>query len=148
MSTPKYIVFTILSAFLLNGITGCSSLKKSSSGTHQKTEKETFFNHTSGGPTDQVLVNYIRTLPRLHVSGTTGNYQVVNQARATITGDKRPLFVIDGVRTGRDFNQVVGIVQLQRISSIKYITLSQATFKYGEEGGNGVVEIHYSKMNN
>jgi len=148
MSINKPIFCILFSLLIPLSINGCSAFEKSNSGSGHPEEKQTLFKHNSGGPTDQVLVNYIRTLPRLEVRGSSGNYEVINNARATLTGDKRPLFVVDGVRTGRDFNVVTNIVQLQRISSIRFLTLSQASFKYGGEGNNGVIEINYIGLNN
>jgi len=140
--------FSLLLIFISFGLISCSALKKSSSGAKYPDKEKSYFLHNSSGPADQVLANYIRTLPRLEVRGISGNYEVINSARATLTGDKRPLFVVDGVRTGRDFNVVTNIVQLQRVSSIKFLTLNEASFKYGGEGKNGVIEINYIGLNN
>lgn len=148
MSAFKMHLFIFLLIPISFGLISCSAFNKSSSGTNFSEKKKSYFLHNSSGPTGQVLANYIRTLPRLDVRGSSGNYEVINNARATLTGDKRPLFVVDGVRVGRNFNLVTNIIQLQRVSSIRFLTLSEATFKYGGDGNNGVIEINYFGLKN
>jgi len=128
------------------GLGACTGTKKGSSGSDESPKR--LFDSNRGGPTDQILANYLRTIPRLKVSGSPGNYFVTNSVSSTFQGDKRPLFVLDGVQVGRDFNRITSMVQLQSISSIEFIRANQATFKYGEAGRNGVVMINYASSEN
>jgi len=127
-------------------VVACSTTKEGSSGSEEASQK--LFEGSRAGPTDQILVNYLRTISRLKVSGSPGNYFVVNRVSSTLEGDKRPLFVVDGVQMGRDFNRITNVVQLQSISSIEFVRANQATFKYGEAGRNGVVMINYVGSDN
>lgn len=86
---------------------------------------------------------YMRRLSGVRVRGS-GASAVVNIRGAnasTIQSDPRPLFVIDGVRAGRNFGRVYNMVNMQQVSQIRVIKLSRATILYGHEGSNGVIEI-------
>lgn len=127
-------------------LSACTGAKNSTSGNDEAPQK--LFDGNRAGPTDQILANYLRTISRLQVSGSPGNYFVTNRVSSTLQGDKRPLFVVDGVQMGRDFNRITNLVQLQSISSIEFLRANQATFKYGEAGRNGVVMINYIGSDN
>jgi len=142
----KITVTTLMTLFIFLFAVACSTTKEGASGNNQESKR--LFDGTRAGPTDQVLVNYLRTISRLKVSGSPGNYFITNRVSSTFQGDKRPLFVVDGVQMGRDFNRITNVVQLQSISSIEFLKANQATFKYGEGGRNGVVMINYVGSDN
>lgn len=83
------------------------------------------------------LANYIDTLPRLSVNGTN----VVNTSRSTVEGTPNPLFVIDGVQIGRDFGQVLRLLDQNQQVKVDFLTSSRATTRYGEAAKNGVIII-------
>lgn len=83
------------------------------------------------------LANHINTLPRLTVRGDN----VINTTANTIEGTPNPLFVIDGVQMGRDFGQILQVLDQNKEVIVEFLSSSRATTRYGEEGRNGVIII-------
>lgn len=86
------------------------------------------------------LTDYISRLAgvQVHGSGPTASVQIrgVNSFNLTTS----PLFVLDGVRVGRDLTQVYGLVNMHEVNSIRVLRGYEAAI-YGVEGGNGVIVI-------
>lgn len=84
------------------------------------------------------LSNHINSLPRLTVS----NNVVINTSVSSFENSPSPLFVIDGIQMGREFSQILQVLDQNQKVSVEFITSSRATTRYGEEGRNGVLVIN------
>lgn len=105
-------------------------------------------NNRSGG--NEVLVDnpnlglevYINRLSGVNVRGSGQSSSIdIRGGSSTIESDPRPLFVIDGIRVGRDFSRVYRLVDMHNVNSVRVLKMSRATILYGHEGSNGVIEI-------
>lgn len=89
----------------------------------------------------KTLDAYLKNLAGVSVYGSGPGAAVRLRGSASIQLNTAPLFVIDGVRVGRDFGTVYNMVQMSNVDSVKIIRSSRATIVYGQEGGFGVIEI-------
>lgn len=80
------------------------------------------------------LLEVLQRLPGVFVDQSRG-YSTV-----TVRGGV-PLFVVDGVRVGRGYPSVAGLVTGPEILSVELLTSPSETVMYGREGGNGVILI-------
>lgn len=87
------------------------------------------------------LTEYLRRIPGVQVTGQGASARVTIRGINTILGDPTPLFVIDGVRVGRNFDRVYTFVNMHNVTSIEVLKGPEAS-TYGVEGGNGVIIIH------
>lgn len=69
----------------------------------------------------------------------------MNQSNS-ISLDTRPLYVVDGVMIGHDYDRANSLVIPTQIRSIKIKKSLSETAIYGEDGRNGVIEIR-TKVN-
>lgn len=123
-----------ISLLLLLAISvACSSSNKTSSAS--QSDKETIVLVKN-------LPRYIDKLPRLTVRGSGNSLQVINTSANTITGPSEPLFVLDGVQMGRSLSQLMRLLDENQSLSVKYLTTSRATVRYGEGGKNGVIILN------
>lgn len=134
----KYIILILCVTFSLL-TSGCVSSGSS-----------TGDNSRSRGGTEVLVDNpdlgldaYLRQLSGVRVSGSgsSARIDIRGAASSTIQAESRPLFVVDGIRVGRDFSRVYNIVNMKNVHSIKVIKMSRATVLYGHDGSNGVIEI-------
>ena len=82
----------------------------------------------------QTLLDILQRLPGVYTNGNRG-------ANAVTVRGGIPLFVLDGIRLGRGFTAVDGVVNVADISSVELLTSPTETAFYGREGGNGVIII-------
>lgn len=124
------IYLRIILILLLNILLACSISNKTS---------------TSGQDNKGTIVlakdlpRYIDKLSRLTVRGSGSNLQVINTSANTITGTSEPLFVLDDIQIGRNFSDVMQLLDENQALHVEYLTTRRATVRYGEEGKNGVI---------
>ncbi|MEM1120083.1 MAG: TonB-dependent receptor plug domain-containing protein [Bacteroidota bacterium] len=53
-----------------------------------------------------------------------------------------PLYVLDGIRLGRNYNRVVNSINVQEIKSVEVLRNVSETMIYGREGASGVILIN------
>ncbi|MFH5830901.1 TonB-dependent receptor plug domain-containing protein [Halalkalibaculum sp. DA3122] len=87
------------------------------------------------------LTDYLRRIPGVQVTGHGANARITIRGINTFLGNPSPLFVIDGIRIGRDFSSVYGFININDIGSIEVLKGPEAS-AYGVEGGGGVVLFH------
>ena len=133
----KYITSSILIIFLLI-FAGCASSGSSTSENSRRSGNEVIVDNPDLG-----LDTYIRKLSGVRVSGSGPNARIDirGASSSTIQGESRPLFVVDGIRVGRDFSRVLSTINMRNVHSVKVIKMSRATVLYGHDGSNGVIEI-------
>jgi len=133
----KYLIYTFITAGLLL-ISGCASSGSTTSDNTRRGGSEVIVDNPNLG-----LDVYLRQLSGVRVRGS-GQNAIVNvrgASSSTIQSDPRPLFVIDGIRAGRNFSRIYTTLDMQTVTAVRVIKLSRATILYGHEGSNGVIEI-------
>ena len=83
------------------------------------------------------LEDYLRQLPGVTVDGRG---TVLVRGVNSIHGNNSPLFVVDNMNVGRNFNSVRNIVDVNNINYVRVLKGAEATL-YGIQGGNGVIKI-------
>ena len=85
------------------------------------------------------LANLLVQLPGVRVSG--------NQQKMTVTiRGGSPLFVLDGVRMGHDFNAITDLVNVFDVTAIELLRDPTETVMYGPDTQFGVIIIHTSPL--
>ncbi len=92
------------------------------------------------------LVDYLRRVPGLTVSGHGGNVDISIRGLATINGENSPLFVIDNDPIGNNYNQAASMVDTNDIRSVLVLKDAVSTISYGTRGSNGVIMIKTKKQ--
>jgi TonB-dependent SusC/RagA subfamily outer membrane receptor len=87
------------------------------------------------------LVDRLRKIGGLTISGTGDNVSVVIRGMSSIVFSNQPIYVIDGFNVGRDYARANNSVDVNRIKSIRVLKGAAQTAAYGEEGKNGVILI-------
>lgn len=72
------------------------------------------------------------------ITGTGDNLELRIRGNSSIHGDNRPLFILDGVPIGRDYNSINSSLNPLDIQSIRVIPAAKAGI-YGARGSNGVI---------
>ena len=85
------------------------------------------------------LPRYVDRLPRISVQGSGDNVRATNTSSTTFMGSTAPLFVLDNIQIGRNFAEVMRILDDNQAVSVEYLTTRRATIRYGEDGNNGVI---------
>ena len=97
-----------------------------------------------GNAANAELVDMLRTISGIYIRGGGPNYDIQVRGKTSISGDNRPLYVIDGVPVGRDYAGAAGSVDVRNISSVRLLSGPQASI-YGNRGANGVIVIKTKK---
>jgi len=79
-------------------------------------------------------------------AGASATVIVRTNQSNSISLDTRPLYVVDGVMIGHDYDKANNLVIPTQIRSIKVKKSLSETAIYGEDGRNGVIEIR-TKVN-
>lgn len=86
------------------------------------------------------LIDYLRREPGVEVRGGGNNILVLVRGVKSITGDNNPLYVVDGVQMGSDYNQVAALADRFAIENVIVLPPPRSG-RYGSLGQNGVIEI-------
>jgi TonB-dependent SusC/RagA subfamily outer membrane receptor len=92
------------------------------------------------------LVDYLRRVPGLTVSGYGANVDISIRGLATINGVNSPLYVIDNDPIGNNYNQAASMVDTNDIKSVLVLKDAVSTTSYGTRGSNGVIMIKTKKQ--
>ena len=90
--------------------------------------------------TEQELIDLLRKVPGLNISGYGSNVSITIRGATRIQGDNEPLYVIDNTPVGRDFNAVQSAVNTANVASIRVLKGPEAS-RFGARGANGVILI-------
>lgn len=96
-----------------------------------------------GQNVNTTLAAALRKNTTVQILGTEPNIDVLIRGMNTIVGDPRALFVVDGIRMGRNYTLAANAVNIRRVKSIKVISSLSQLSLYGEDGRNGVIEIRH-----
>jgi len=94
---------------------------------------------------DIPLEQYISRLSGVSVFGSGSSARVEVRGADSIQLDSRPLFIVDGIRVGRDFSQVHSMIRMLNVESVQVLRPSRATQLYGTDGGFGAIVINMKK---
>ena len=125
-----YHLFTMLVAVAI--IAACSSTANTGA-TTAKNEKD-YSNLNS-------LADILRTMGGVQVSGVGSSVTVSIRGTQTIMLNTQPLYVIDGMPLGNDYNLANSSVRPADVKSVQILRDKAQTLKYGEPGTNGVIVI-------
>ena len=78
------------------------------------------------------------------LTGTGDNLEIRIRGNSSIYGENRPLFILDGVPIGRDYNSINSSLNPLDIQSIRVLPAAQAGL-YGARGSNGVIVMKLKK---
>ena len=111
-------------------LTACSTGQRGR-GTGANTNGDTIIQ----APQTTSLTNMLARAPGVSVRGDGPNAQV------RVRGGE-PLYVLDGVRLGRNFAQVFNAVDVNNVTAIEVLKDPAETIMYGRDGAFGVIVIH------
>ena len=87
------------------------------------------------------LADYLRRIPQLVVTGSQDNVDVRLRENSSISASGNPLYVLDGIKNGRDYSRVARIIDPSDIKSVRALTNVSDTAIYGLDGSSGVILI-------
>lgn len=104
-------------------------------------------NQFSPGTSNLSLADYLKRVPGVQVTqtGNTGEAMVLVRGNNSMTGQREPLFVINGVNVGSGYNNAAPLVDVNDISSVQVLKAGNETAAYGLQGNNGVIIIKTKK---
>lgn len=92
------------------------------------------------------LIDYLRQTPGVEIRGGGNNVLVLVRGAKSFTGNNNPLYVVDGVIVGEDYNQVASLADRFAIENVVVLPPPRSA-RYGARGQNGVIEITTRKEN-
>lgn len=132
MKTTLPILIFITSIFL----TGCASSGNTSKDVNEKPGASVEIHNPNLG-----LDEYLRRLSGVRVYGSGPFAKIQMRGEASLELPNTPLFVLDDIRLGRDFDNVYKVVDMNLVNNLRAVNSSKATLYYGHEGYAGVIEI-------
>jgi TonB-dependent SusC/RagA subfamily outer membrane receptor len=93
------------------------------------------------------LADYLKRFSGVSVFGSGNNVKITVRGATSVHGNTAPLFVVDGVRYGKEFSRVQSTVSVDSIDSVRVLKGVEASSAYGLEGSAGVIEITTKKGN-
>ena len=90
------------------------------------------------------LTDYLRRIVGVRVNGDGPSAKIIIREKSSFMSDTRPLFVINGIRAGKDFSSIYSMINPSDIVEIEVLK-GPDTSQYGMEGGNGVILIDTKK---
>ena len=87
------------------------------------------------------LADYIRRAGGVSVHNIDGQTRIRIRGNLSFNSTSEPLFVIDGVRSGNNYDRVENIVPLDFIESIQVLKGSDASTRFGLAASSGAIII-------
>lgn len=87
------------------------------------------------------LDEYLKRLSGVRVYGAGPYAKIQMRGESSLELSNEPLFVIDNVRLGRNFDQIYQVVDMNKVNELTALHSSKATLYYGHDGYAGVIEI-------
>lgn len=135
--THRY--FPVVIVVVVFGLIGCASSKSGASSNADEN-----YGGTSEVQVDNpsvTLADYLRRVSGVQVHGNGPSASILIRGTETLTSSSAPLFVLNGVKSGRDFSRISSLVNMHEVTNIRVLKGVEASSSYGLEGGNGVIEI-------
>lgn len=131
----RFILSILLFISILT-FTGCAS-----SGSTSKDVKKKLGASVEVHNPDLGLDEYIRRLSGVRVYGSGPFAKIQMRGESSLELSSTPLFVMDDIRLGRDFDNIYKVVDMNLVNELRALNSSKATLYYGHEGYAGVIEI-------
>jgi TonB-dependent SusC/RagA subfamily outer membrane receptor len=135
-----FISVFLMSLILTSGCatTGTSnSINSSSSSSGSSARSDTIEVHDPS----LSLADYIRRAGGVSVHNIDGQTRIRIRGNLSFNSTSEPLFVIDGVRSGNNYDRVENIVPLDFIESIQVLKGSDASTRFGLAASSGAIII-------
>lgn len=87
------------------------------------------------------LADYIRRAGGVNVHNIDGRTRIRIRGNLSFNSTSDPLFVVDGVRSGTDYDHVDSLVPLNFIQSIQVLKGSEASSRFGLAASSGAIII-------
>ena len=127
----------ILCLVLASMVSSCvSSVKTTEKGKDYKTVK---LSDNEVSPENN-LESYLNRVAGVTVNGSGQNATVQVRGVNSFGGNTQPLFILNGTDIGKNYATAAGAVRGLKISSVRVLKDSDATF-YGVRGAGGVIVI-------
>lgn len=126
-------IFFFVSTILL---TGCASSGNTSKDVKEKLGSSVEIHNPNLG-----LDEYLRRLSGVRVHGSGPFAKIQMRGQSSLELSSTPLFVMDDIRLGRDFDNVYRVVDMNLVNNLRAVNSSKATLYYGHDGYAGVIEI-------
>jgi outer membrane cobalamin receptor len=136
----------VIAVVVVFGLIGCATSK-----TETSSNTDENYGGTSEVQVDDpsvTLADYLRRVSGVQVYGNGSSASVLIRGTETMGGgpgsdrtSSSPLFVLNGVKTGRDFSRISNLVNMNEVTEIRVLKGIEASSSYGMQGGNGVIEI-------
>lgn len=129
-------IFMILIFVSTLFFTGCASSGNASKDIKNKLGASVEIHNPNLG-----LDEYLRRLSGVRVYGSGPFARIQMRGESSLELSNTPLFVMDDIRLGRNFDNVYKVVDMNLVNSLRAVNSSKATLYYGHEGYAGVIEI-------
>jgi TonB-dependent SusC/RagA subfamily outer membrane receptor len=128
-----------ISVFLMSLIltSGCATTGTSNSSNSSSARSDTIEVHDPS----LSLADYIRRAGGVSVHNIDGQTRIRIRGNLSFNSTSEPLFVIDGVRSGNNYDRVENIVPLDFIESIQVLKGSDASTRFGLAASSGAIII-------
>lgn len=93
------------------------------------------------------LADYLRRVPGVSVTGGSGNVRIRIRGVQTVAQGNEPLFVVNRLPVGNDYNAVESLVDVNDIDKVTVLRDVASTSQYGVQGSNGVILIKTKSRN-
>lgn len=87
------------------------------------------------------LADYLQRVSGVAVHDVGGQIRVVIRGNLSFETNSEPLYVINGVRSGYDYNSVARMVPMASVQLIEVLKGNDASAIYGMAGANGAIVI-------
>lgn len=94
---------------------------------------------------DIPLIDYMRQIPRLRITTSGGEPQIMVRGASTFVGETSPLYVVNGSSRGHSFSDIESSVPVSEIESIRVLRGSEAMQRYGMRASNGAIVIRLKR---
>lgn len=138
-STKKPI--RILCIVLMLSFTGCATsgqggVSNNTDGSGNRASKVNISQSSSDSLTD-----YLRRIAGVRVVGDGPGAEIIVREKSSFNASSTPLFVVNGIRAGKDFSAIYSMINPSDITDIEVLKGTE-TSQYGMDGGNGVILIN------
>ena len=133
----NYLVYTVLLTVVIL-VTGCASTGSTSdSSSENDSESGTIEVHDPS----LNLADYIRRAGGVSVHNIDGQTRVRIRGNLSFNSTSEPLFIVDGVRLGNNYDRVENLVPVDYIKSIRVLKGSEASSRFGLAASSGAIII-------
>ncbi len=133
----KIIVYSVFAVTLLF-MSNCASSGTSANSSPDTNVIEVYDSSLS-------LADYLRRAGGVSVHKIDGRTQVRIRGNASFNSNADPLFVVDGVRTGNNYDRIESLIPIEFIESIKVLKGSEASARFGLTASSGAIIITTKK---